>query len=122
MSNKSRARGQQTTPKRKPADAFEPIRINSEDAQEEVKRVPLFYIDDEEYTIPERFGASIGLRYLRNINVDGRDYAIAQLLEEVLGADGFEALSNCDTLTQDQINKINEYIVELALGAVDEGN
>ncbi len=118
MSNKSRA---QKKPVKKAK--FEPVRITTTDVEvEEATRVPLFYIDDEEYTIPQTFSASIGLRYLRNINVDGRDYAIAQLMEEVLGEEGFEALSTCNYLTKTQIENITEYIVELALGAVDEGN
>lgn len=121
MSNKSRAQRPQPK-KRKTAAGFEPIRINTTDERPEVKRVPLFYIDEEEYTIPEKFPASLGLRYLRNLNVDGRDYAVAQLMEEALGADGFEALSNCDSLTKEQMDQINELIIELAMGAAEEGN
>lgn len=121
MSNKSRANRPQPKKRRSVGD-FEPIRINTQEAQEEVKRVPLFYIDEDEYTIPEKFPATVGLRYLRNINVDGRDYAVAQLMEEALGADGFEALSNCDSLTKKQMEEINSLIVELALGAAEEGN
>lgn len=116
MSNKNKARAV------KQKASYEPVRISTKDKVEEIERVPLFYIDDDEYTIPKKFAPNVGIQYLRDLNEDGRDFAVARLMKAALGSEAFDALADCESITKEQMEKINGMIIELALGAVDEGN
>jgi hypothetical protein len=94
---------------------FEPIRIVAdEDVVEE--RVPLFYIGDDEYTIPKEIPKSVALQYLRQAAERGHELATAPLLIRVLGEDAYEALEQSKGLKDDQLEKIVDIIVSLALG------
>ncbi|GGW15746.1 hypothetical protein GCM10018980_51900 [Streptomyces capoamus] len=119
------ARTRQTTAARKRAAArptvapgdlgFEPIRIASDDEVPD-ERVPLFYIGDDEYTIPKHIPRGVALQYLRHAAEVGHEVATAPLLIRVLGEDAYMALEQSRALTQDQLDRIVEIIVEQALG------
>jgi hypothetical protein len=70
---------------------FEPIRIAADDDVEE-ERVPLFYIGDDEYTIPKDIPRGVALQYLRHASEVGHELATAPLLIRVLGEDAYMAL------------------------------
>lgn len=94
---------------------FEPIHIAAdEDVPDE--RVPLFYIGDTEYTIPKEIPKGVALQYLRHAAERGHELATAPLLVRVLGEDAYEALEQSKGLTDEQLEKIVEIIVNLALG------
>lgn len=94
---------------------FEPIRIAANDEIEE-ERVPLFFIGDDEYTIPKKIAPGVALQYLREARTHGREVATAPLLERVLGEDAYLALEQSKALTEDQMEWIVDKVLELALG------
>lgn len=99
--------------------SFEPIRIPAnEDVVEE--RVPLFYIGDDEYTIPKNIPKGVALQYLRNAAERGHELATAPLLIRVLGEDAYEALEQSKALTDEQLESIVDIIVGQALGRQDK--
>jgi hypothetical protein len=76
---------------------FEPIRIAANDEIEE-ERVPLFFIGDDEYTIPKKIAPGVALQYLREARTHGL------------------ALEQSKALTEDQMEWIVDKVLELALG------
>jgi hypothetical protein len=94
---------------------FEPIRIAANDEIEE-ERVPLFYIGDDEYTIPKTIPKGVALQYLRQASEVGHDLATAPLLIRVLGEDAYTALEESRGLSEEQLEKIVNIIVGQALG------
>jgi hypothetical protein len=94
---------------------FEPIRIAADDEVVE-ERVPLFYIGDDEYTIPAHIPRGVALQYLRHVAEVGHEVATAPLLIRVLGEDAYMALEQSKALTQEQLEKIVNIIVREALG------
>ena len=94
---------------------FEPIHIPADDETEE-ERVPLFYIGDTEYTIPAVIPSGVALQYLRVAGERGQDFAAPILLTRVLGEEAYEALENSRNLTEDQLSKIVQLVIDLALG------
>jgi hypothetical protein len=96
---------------------FEPPRLTS--SSEPVERVPLFYIDDVEYSIAAQPGVNIALRYLRQFRTQGETVAIGDLLERLLGADGYQALMDYDALKMEQFQQICGIAVQLTLGALE---
>ncbi|MBD9700643.1 hypothetical protein IHE56_00760 [Streptomyces sp. ID01-12c] len=93
---------------------FEPIRIASNDAIE-VERVPLFYIGDDEYTIPKSISPGVALQFLREAREHGRDIATAPLLTRVLGEDAYKALEQSEALEEEQMEWIVDKVLDLAL-------
>ncbi len=99
---------------------FEPIRIlANEDVVEE--RVPLFYIGDDEYTIPKNISRSVALQYLRQASEVGHELATAPLLIRAPGEDAYMALEESKGLTGEQMDQIVDIIVKEALGKQEEG-
>lgn len=98
---------------------FEPIRIPAnEDVVEE--RVPLFFIGDEEFSIPKTIPPGVALEFMREARQHGRDLATAPLLTRVLGEDAYEALEQSKALTEDQLGWIVDKVLDLALGRKKE--
>jgi hypothetical protein len=94
---------------------FEPIRIAADDDIEE-ERVPLFYIGDDEYTIPKDIPKGVALQYLRQAADVGHELATAPLLIRVLGEDAYTALEQSKAMTGDQLEAIVDIIIKQALG------
>lgn len=100
---------------------FEPVRLTSKsDAPTDL--VVLFYVDDEPYSIPKKISRGHGLRFLQTARKQGEALAAQELLETLIGEDGYEALMNCEGLEDEQLDKIMTRLRDEALGAVeDEG-
>lgn len=97
--------------------AFEPIRIvPNEEVPDE--RVPLFYIGEEEYTVPARLPAGMALEYLRVAREHGVDSAASALLTRALGEKAYMALESSRGLTEEQLDRIVQTVVDLAMGRV----
>jgi hypothetical protein len=93
---------------------FEPIHIPAnEDVVEE--RIPLFYIGDDEYTIPKEIAPGVALEFLREARDHGRDIATVPLLTRVLGEDAYKALEQSKALTEEQMEWIVDKVLDLAL-------
>lgn len=100
---------------------FEPVRLTSK-SDAPADRIVLFYVDDEEYSIPKKIGRNHGLRYLRTMRLQGEALAAQELLEALIGEDGYKALMECDDLEDEQLDKIMTRLRDMALGEVeDEG-
>ena len=113
----ARSKRAATKPVNGTADAadFEPIRIAANDDVVE-ERVPLFFIGDDEYTIPKSIPPGVALEFLREAREYGRDLATAPLLSRVLGEDAYTALEQSKALTEDQMEWIVDKVLDLALG------
>jgi hypothetical protein len=101
------------------AEDFEPVRLSSTPAAPE-DRVVLFYVDDEPYSVPKKIGRNHGLRYLRTVRKQGEALAAQELLEVLIGEDGYNALMNCDDLNDDDLDRIMDRLRDEALGAVED--
>ena len=92
-------------------DDVDILRFSSEakpDKKQE-QRIPLFYIDDEAYTVPRYPNPAIGLRFLKKIHEEGDGEANFYLLTTMLGEDGYNALidySDKGLLTTEQFEAV----------------
>jgi len=82
--------------------------------------VELFSLDGVPYTIPAKPRVNLALRYLWHAKQYGEDRAAAELLESLLGADGFEVLVNYDDLTTEQFDAIMTAATKYTLGALED--
>lgn len=85
-----------------------------------VEMVDLFHLDGVTYQIPAKPRVNVALRYLRTAKRDGETVATSELLEALLGVDGFEALTNYDELTPDQFAQIVAAAQKVTLGALEQ--
>ncbi len=83
-------------------------------------QVVLFELDGREYTVPAQPRAVVALRYLRAVRKGGTEAGAAQLLTDLIGQDGFDALCDYEDLKPAQLKAIMEAAQKLALGAVEE--
>ncbi len=104
-----------------PPQDFEPVRFVTKrpEDREPVERVVLFSLDDKDYTIPRKFPVNLGLRVIRTMRKRGQEIAMAELLEEVIGEDAYEALVNYPDITNDDVTRLMEIVNALALGSLD---
>lgn len=91
----------------------------SEEAAQ-VEKVTLFTIGDTEYQVPKTPGMGVGLRYLRNLRAKGEDVAVAELMVEMLGEDGFDALCDYPDLTPQQFEAVGKTVQKLAMAGVEQ--
>lgn len=118
------ARRRPTAPKA-PAAAtpdldFEPVRIAADEDVED-EREPLFYIGDTEYSIPVNIPMGVALEYMRHAGEIGEQLAAPPLLIRVLGQEGYTALEQSRALTDDQMTRIVDHVVNRALGRPTTG-
>lgn len=99
------------------AAAFEPIRIAADPVDEE--RIPIFYIGDDEYTIPKDIPPGVALEYLRVAGDVGQEMAAPKLLVRVLGEEAYTALEQSRGCTQEQLQQVVSLIVDLSLGRTE---
>ena len=98
-------------------DGFEPVRLSSAPVAED--RIPLFYVDETEYTIPRTISRGVSLWFLRLAGEIGETRAAPQLLERLLGEEGYQALVDSPSLTDDELNAIIDLAVRVAFGQVE---
>lgn len=100
------------------AGEFEVLRLTrSADRAEE--RVPLFYIDDVEYTVAKRPNVNVGLQMMHLFRTQGEAAAQDYVLEKMIGSEGYAALREYDDLTPQQFKHIAQVVVKLALGSLE---
>jgi hypothetical protein len=80
----------------------------------------LFELDGREYRVPSKPRAAVALRYLRAVRDGGKELGSAQLLTDLLGIDGFNALCDYEDLSPEQLKMIMEAAQALTLGAMEE--
>lgn len=103
------------------AQDFEPIRFVTKRPEDRApeERVVLFSLDDREFTIPRKFPIGLGLKVIRTMRKRGNEIGMAELLEEVIGADAYDALVNYPDLENGDIERLMEIVTSLALGSLD---
>jgi hypothetical protein len=101
------------------ASNTEPLRLSSTKPADFDEREPLFFIDDQEYTIPKRPRANLSLQFLEQVKTQGTDIAAAWLMEEMLGTEPYEALMDLDTLEPEQLTQITELCQKKVLGKAE---
>lgn len=97
---------------------FEPLHLSSE-AAEPIEMVDLFEVDDVMYQVPRKPSASIGLQFLEAAETLGPHAANLWILREMLGQEGYKALSTCKTLEDTHLAWVIETVQGLALGTVE---
>lgn len=97
---------------------FEVLRLTRHTDRTE-ERVPLFYIDDVEYTVLKRPNANVGLKMLELLRTQGEPAAQAYVLSKLLGPDGYAALLDYDDLEPEHYAHICKVAARLALGSLE---
>lgn len=98
--------------------AFEPIHIAADPVDEE--RVPIFYIGDDEYTVPKIIPPGVALEYLRIAGEKGDQYAAPIIMTRVLGEEAYTALEQSRGITSDQLEHVVKTVIDLALGRTEK--
>jgi hypothetical protein len=101
----------------------QPLRINStEDPFAGIGRTPLFYLDDEEVTIPVDVPASFAMNAIEQMATQGSDVlATRWLMKEVLGDDGHATLLKASArMTKKEMAILQTVIRELVFGQEEE--
>ncbi len=95
------------------------IALTSRPAGDEPDPIELFSLDGVSYTIPAKPRANLALRYLYEAKSIGTDYAATNLLEALVGTDGYQALMNYDDLTGDQLQEVLDAAQKITLGTLE---
>lgn len=95
------------------------LRLSSEDPGEEQKLEDLFEIDGQMYQVWTNPSPTIGLRFLKIARTQGELAAGQYLIEALIGEDGYDALSNYEQLTDDQIEFVMKVCRRYALGETE---
>lgn len=115
--NRNGRSGQGTTP----TQGYVPLRIDTTGPKVEEERIPLFYIDDEEFTGPARISAATALKALEVAYENSVPAAAFWCLIEAIGEDGYKALTERAAeymefeQAQDLMNKIKDMYFGQAL-------
>lgn len=99
----------------------EPLRLVTKRPEDRApeERVELFSIDDTSYTIPKKFPVGLGLKVIRTARRSGQEIAMAELLEEVIGSDAYDALVNYKDLEDEHLERLMNIVNQLALGSLE---
>ncbi|MEU5197290.1 hypothetical protein AB0G86_25115 [Streptomyces scabiei] len=77
------------------------------------KRIVLFTIDGEEYSIPDKPPFKVALKFMNESKRSGNEmFAALQLLEDMLGKKAYSELLDFDGLTDDLMASILEQCIE----------
>jgi hypothetical protein len=84
-------------------------------------RVVLFSINGIDYHIPKRPGPNVALRYLRDTRRHGREYALAGMMEAMVGRAGMDALADYEDLTDEELDSVMQAVHRHVLGPLERG-
>jgi hypothetical protein len=90
-------------------------------AAPEPERIELFSINGRAYSIPKRPGPNVAVRYLRDVRRNGREYAVAGLMEAMLGREGLDALADYEDLTDAELDSVMTAVERHVLGPLERG-
>jgi hypothetical protein len=82
-------------------------------------REPLFTIDDQEYTVPKKVPANVGLRAVDTVARLGEADGTRWLMVLMLGEDGWKALMDCDGLEPADLQAIQEVLRAKVFGDLE---
>lgn len=98
---------------------FEPLQFTTPDTPAESERVVIAYLDEYALTMPATVPPNVGLKIMRTSRRSGDEAAMMQMLEEVLGAEGYERLENWSALTVDNLIDLFKVVQKVAVGALE---
>jgi len=98
---------------------FEPLQFTSPDTPQDNERVVIAYLDDYPLTMPAQVPPNVGMKVMRTSRRSGDEAAMMQMLEEVLGEEGYERLENWSALTVDNLIALFKVVQKVALGALE---
>jgi hypothetical protein len=102
-------------------EAFPVLRLTTPAADGPApKRVPLFSIDDTEYTMLADPTASLALRFLRTQQRSGLDAGLEFAMEHMVSAGAYDALLNYEPLTRDQFAQVTKVVLDTLLGTLED--
>lgn len=84
-----------------------------------VEEVELFELDGRSYTIPNKPRINLGLKVMRVVAKEGEAAGNAYMLEQLLGAENYDALLEFDDLTTEQFTQIVELASEIVFGGLE---
>lgn len=90
------------------------LRLTRKKERERQRRIVVFYIDDEAYTVPAKPGAEISLKALDILAERGEGAAIHYMMKAMLGEDGYSALMTYQDLPPDALAQVMKKIQEIA--------
>jgi hypothetical protein len=93
----------------------------SSTAPDDAATVELFSIDGRMYTMPANPPAGVILAYLRTLRTQGEEFANVELLETLIGAEAYTALTSCPTLRAEDLRAIMEVVSDHSLGLLRAG-
>src|ERR1700733_9429126 len=91
-------------------------RLDSKRPKREVKREPIFTIDEVEYTAPAEVPPHMGLKYLHLMRTEGQGAANYFMLMTVLGEEGYLALMNYEQLEQEEYDLVLKIATKKMIG------
>lgn len=91
------------------SDDFTPVRLSSKPA-DEPERVPFFYMDDVEYTIPKEVPPYVAMLYLKTLRTASSDRATSVVMDELIGKRGVDELARCKTMNKDQLKQLLDIV------------
>lgn len=94
--------------------------INTSALPKGTKREKLFEIDGTEYTIPVSVGGEIGIRATKILNEKGEIAAQMYVIEQTIGMDALDALSNVENLPTSTLQGILSICRERVFGGMEE--
>ena len=98
---------------------FEPLHLTSVEEPEEKERVVIAYLDDYPLTMPAEVPPNVGLKVMATARKQGDGIAMMQMLEEVLGPEGYDRLANWDSLTSDNLTDLFAVVQRVSMGALE---
>jgi hypothetical protein len=90
-----------------------------ENGQPKNELLEVFSIDGKPYSIPSKPRRGLSLKYLKLARKEGTQAAVGWLLEEALGEEGYDALSDYDDLTNDQLQAVTRVVLTTTLGGLE---
>lgn len=103
-----------------PVKKWEPVRVVTNADAPILDREPLFYIDDEEFTIPKEVPPNISFAYIRDMRNGNAEQAMANVFDRLLGTEALDRLADCDSLTPEQSKEIMRVIEYKVMAAAEE--
>lgn len=84
------------------------------------ERVELFRADGLVYTVAREIDPAIVFRYMRNLRRNSEEFAVATLLEEVLGTQTVDMLADNQTLTPAEFKAVMKAVQKYTMGATKD--
>jgi hypothetical protein len=112
MTSKKRRRRPTSTPTTTPGV----LQLDRQENKDRfAKREPLFSVDGVEYTIPTVVPVSWTIRATNLAMNQGEAVALMYAMLKMLGEDGLEALQNCETLSNADLEQVTRIIADKVL-------